>query len=137
MAKKTFTIYDSTVSPQIGGDSVGIGDGAGAWLRVKDAVTQGPNEFNIVDEILHMVLTGTPSGTTIKVLTANELTSPMVYATVQTPQDAGTMVDMSMTTAGAFTMVLPKGVYFTLIISASGSPLPAWKATVRGEIETV
>lgn len=134
MTKKTFQIFDPTVSPQVGGVSVGIGDGEGVWLRVKDARSVSKDFFDVVDELIHFVLTGAPSGTTIKLRTANELTSPMVAANAQNPQDAGTMVDVAMTTTGTFNVSLPSGIYFTLIISGSGSPLPAWVATARGQI---
>ena len=136
MAKKTFQIFDPTVSPQVGGVSVGIGDGEGAWLRVKDARSVSKDRFDITEELIHFVLTGAPSGTTIKIRTANELTSPMVAANAQNSQDAGTMVDISITTNGSFNVALPNGIYFTLIISGSGSPLPAVVATARGQIES-
>lgn len=144
MAKKTYTIFDSSASPQVGGDSVGAGDGLGKWMRVKNARILGKNavagggiEQNIEEELLHFVLSGTPNGSTIKLVTANEVTSPMVYGNALQTQDAGTMVATSTTITGSFTSALPKGVIFTLLVSGSGSPIPAWTATVSGEIEEV
>lgn len=137
MAKKTFTIFDAASSPQVGGVSVGAGDGIGAWLRVKEARTLGPNEFNVEEETLHFVITGSLNGATIKIVTANEVTSPMVYGVSLQTTDAGTMAQTSTTIGGSFIAKLPKGVVFSAEISGSGSPIPAVVMSVSGEIEAV
>ncbi|MFT5140924.1 MAG: hypothetical protein ACI9CB_002589 [Rhodothermales bacterium] len=73
MAAQSFTIFD--------GSTTGIGDGEGAWLRVK--IKEGSQgDIDTTDELIHLVLTGSPLAT-IKILTANLLASPMISAPMQ------------------------------------------------------
>lgn len=126
MAAQTYTIFDGTTT--------GIANGEGVWLRVRIDPKGTGTSIAFTDKLIHFVLTGATLAT-IKFLTANELTSPMVSAPLQNPKDEGTMTDVSFTVSGSFSISLPSGTYFTAIISGSGSPLPATILTARGEIE--
>lgn len=128
MAQKVFTLFD--------GSTTGIADGLSAWHQVKFK-NQGAQFGPVADtETVSFVLSGSFNSATVKVAIAHEMASPLVYSSGQNPQDAGTMVDVSFTAAGAFNVELPSGAFFALEISGSGSPVPAIVATAMGEIQT-
>lgn len=125
------TIFDSTASPQ-----TGIGDGFGAWYKVRGKGGTSRTGQVADTETISILITGSLNSAVVKAVIAHDLTeSPIRQAYASNPKDDGTTTAVTYSATGAYNLELPSNVYFTLEISGSGSPLPALRVTAVGEIE--